>query len=67
MIRTPNRVKVMDWLSVPPDLHPTEHPQRKVEQSMVSNIQQLWDVVQDQGKRVPAAACEALVNPIPTG
>ena len=63
------RVKVMDWPSVSPDLNPIEHLwgilKRKVEVCKVSNICQLRDVVMEEWKSIPVAACEALVNSMP--
>ena len=63
------RVKVMDWLSMFPELNPTEHlwgiPKRKVEVLKVSNIRQLCDVVMEEWKSIPVATCEALVNSMP--
>ncbi len=63
------KVKVMDWPSMSPDLNPIEHMRgilkRKVEKYHVSNIQQLRDVIMEGWKRMPAAACAALVNSMP--
>ncbi len=63
------RVKVMDWPSMSPDLNPIEHlwgiRKRKVEERKVSNIHQLRDVVMEEWKRTPVATCEALVNSMP--
>ncbi len=60
------RVKVMDWPSMSPDLHPIEHLwgilKWKVEECKVSNIHQLRDVVMEEWKKTPVATCEALVN-----
>ena len=60
------RVKVMDWLSISPDLNPIEHLwwilKRKVEVCKVSNICQLLDVVVEEWKSIPMATCEALTN-----
>ncbi len=61
----------MDWPSMSPDLNPIEHLwgilKRKVEDSehKVFNIQQLCDVVKEEGKRTPVATCEALVDSMP--
>ncbi len=45
------KVKVMEWLSMSPDLNPTEHMwgilKWKVEKHHVSNIQQLRDVIME--------------------
>ena len=64
-----SRVKVMDWPSMSPDLNPIEHLwgilKRKVEVCKVSNIYQLCDVVMEEGKSIPVATCEALVNSMP--
>ena len=60
------RVKVMDWLSMSPDLNPIEHLwgilKQKVEVCKVSNICQLPDVVIEEWKSISVATCEALVN-----
>ncbi len=59
----------MDWLSMSPDLNPTEHLwgilKCKVEERKVSNIHLLRDVVMEEWKRTPVATCEALVNSMP--
>ncbi len=63
------RVKVMDWPSMSPDLTPIEHLwgilKQKVEEFKFSNIHQLHDVVMEEWKRTPGATCEALVNSMP--
>ena len=63
------RVKVMDWPSMSPDLNPIEHLRGtlkwKVEESNVSNIHQLHDVIVEEWEMIPVATCEALVNSIP--
>ncbi len=63
------RVKVMHWPSMSPDLNPIEHLwgilKQKVEEFRVSNIHQLHDVVMEEWKRTPVATCEALVNSMP--
>ena len=59
------RVKVMDWLSMTPDPNPIGYPKQKVEERKVSNIHQLLYVVQDEWKRIPVAACGALVYSMP--
>ncbi len=63
------RVKVMEWLSMSPDLNPIEHLwgilKWKVEERKVSNIYQLLDVIMEEWKRTPEATCEALVNSMP--
>ncbi len=41
------------------------HPQRKVEERKVSNINQLRDVIMEEWKRTPVETCEALVNSMP--
>ncbi len=38
---------------------------QKVEESKVSNIHQLRDVIMEEWKRTPVATCEALVNSMP--
>ncbi len=63
------RVKVMDWPSMSPDLNPIEHLwgilKLKMEESKVSSIHQLRDVVLEEWKRAPVTTCEALVNSMP--
>ncbi len=64
------RVKVMDWLSISPDLNPIEHlwgilKQKVWKERKFSNIHQLRDVVMEEWKRTPVATCEALVNSMP--
>ena len=63
------RVKVMDWLSMSPDLNQIEHLweilKRKVVVHKVSNIHQLCNVVMEEWKSIPVATCEALVNSMP--
>ncbi len=63
------KVKVMEWLSMSPDLNPIEHMwgilKRMVEKHHVSNIQQLSDVIMEEWKRIPTTACAALVNSMP--
>ena len=63
------RVKVMDWLSMSPDLKPIEHLwvilKRKVEVHKVSNIHQIRDVVMEEWKSIPMATCVALANSMP--
>ncbi len=53
------RVKVMDWPSMSPDLTPIEHLwdilKWKVNESKVSNIHQLRDVIMEEWKRMPVA------------
>ncbi len=59
----------MDWPSMSPDLNPIEHLwgilKQKGEESKVSNIHQLHDVVMEEWKRTLLATCEALVNSMP--
>ncbi len=63
------RVKVMDWPSMSPDLNPIEHLwdilKQKVEERKVSNIHQLRDVIMEEWKRTSVTTCEALVNSMP--
>ena len=63
------RIRVMDWLSMSPDLNLIEHLwcilKRKVEERKVSNIHQFHDVVMEEWKRIAVATCEALVNSMP--
>ena len=63
------RVKVMDWLSMSPDIIPIGHLwdilKRKMEEHKVSNIHQLRDVIMEEGKRTPVTTCEALVTSMP--
>ena len=58
------REKVMDWLSMSPDLNPIEHLW-DVEVCKVSNICQFRDVVMEEWKSIPVATYEALVNSMP--
>ncbi len=59
----------MDWPGMSPDLNPIEHLRDilkwKVEESKVSNIHQLRDVIMEEWKRTQEATCEALVNSMP--
>ncbi len=52
-----------------PDRNPIEHMwgilKRKVEKHLVSNIQQLRDVIMQEWKRMPATTCAVLVNSMP--
>ena len=52
-------VKVIDWLSMCPDLNPIEHLwgilKRKVEERKVSNIHQLLDFIMEELRRIPVA------------
>ncbi len=41
------------------------HPQRKVEERKVSNINQLRDVIMEEWKTTSVETCEALVNSMP--
>ncbi len=63
------KLRVMDWLSMSPDLNPTEHLwgilKQKVEERKVSNIHQFCNVIMDEWKRTPVATCETLVNSMP--
>ncbi len=62
------KVMVMEWPSMSPDLNPIEHMwgilKQKVEKHLVSNIQQLRDVIMEE-KRMPATTCAAPVNSMP--
>jgi hypothetical protein len=64
------KVKVMKWPSMSPDLNPIEHLwgifKRKVEERQVSTIHQLCDVIMEEWKKLPAATCSTLVNSMPT-
>ncbi len=53
-----------------PNLKSIEHIwsilKRKVEKHLVSNIQQLHDIIMEVWKRMPATTCAALVNSMPS-
>ena len=59
----------MAWPSMSPDLNHIEHLwgflKQEMEERKVSSIHQLRDVVMNEGKRIPVATCEALVNSMP--
>ncbi len=56
----------MDRPSLSPDLNSSVgHLKWKVEERKVSNIHLLRDVIMEEWKRIPVAACEALVNSMP--
>ncbi len=58
--------KVMDRPSLSPDLNPSVGDLKwKVEERKVSNIHLLRDVIMEEWKRIPVAACEALMNSMP--
>lgn len=63
------KVKVMDWPSMSPDLNPIEHLwgilKRQVEGRRVSNIHQLRDVIKEEWERIPDATCASLVASMP--
>ncbi len=58
------RVKVMDWPSMSPDLNTIEHLwvilKLKVEESKVSNIHQLRDIVMEEWKRTPVTTWDSM-------
>lgn len=64
------KVKVMEWPSMSPDLNPIEHLwgilKRKVESRHVSNIQQLREIIADEWQNIPAETCVNLVNSMPS-
>ncbi len=64
-----NRVKVIQWPSVSPDLNPIEHLwgilKRQVEHHSPSSIQSLKEVILEEWKKIDLAKCRQLVNSMP--
>ncbi len=64
-----NRVKVIQWPSMSPDLNPIEHLwgilKRKVEHHSPSSIQSLKEVILEEWKKIDLAKCRQLVHSMP--
>ncbi len=64
-----NRVKVIQWPSMSPDLNPIEHLwgilKRQVEHHSPSSIQSLKEVVLEEWKKIDLAKCRQLVHSMP--
>ncbi len=64
-----NRVKVIQWPSMSPDLNPIEHLwgilKRQVEHHSPSSIQSLKEVILEEWKKIDLAKCRQLVNFMP--
>ncbi len=64
-----NRVKVIQWPSMSPDLNPIEHLwgilKRQVEHHSPSSIQSLKEVILEKWKKIDLAKCRQLVHSMP--
>ncbi len=64
-----NRVKVIQWPSMSPDLNPIEHLwgilKRQVEHHSPSSIQSLKEVILGEWKKIDLAKCRQLVHSMP--
>ncbi len=64
-----NRVKVIQWPSMSPDLNPIEHLwgilKRQVEHHSPSSIQSLKEVILEEWKKIDLAKCHQLVHSMP--
>ncbi|KAG2457390.1 TCB1 transposase, partial [Polypterus senegalus] len=64
-----NRVKVIEWPSMSPDLNPIEHLwgilKRQVEHHSPSSIQALKEVILEELKKTDVAICRQLVHSMP--
>ncbi len=64
-----NRVKVIQWPSMSPDLNPIEHLwgilKRQVEHHSQSSIQSLKEVILEEWKKIDLAKCRQLVHSMP--
>ncbi len=64
-----NRVKVIQWPSMSPDLNPIEHLwgilKRQVENHSPSSIQSLKEVILEEWKKIDLAKCRQLVHSMP--
>ncbi len=64
-----NRVKVIQWPSMSPDLNPIEHVwgilKRQVEHHSPSGIQSLKEVILEEWKKIDLAKCRQLVHSMP--
>ena len=63
------KVKMLEWPSMLPDLNPIQYLwgilKCKVEEHWVSNIRQLWEVITEEWKNIPAKTSATLVNSMP--
>ncbi len=61
-----NRVKVIQWSSMSPDLNPIEHLwgilKRQIEHHSPSSIQSLKEVILEEWKKIDLAKCRQLVH-----
>ncbi len=64
-----NRVKVIQWPSMSPDLNPIEHLwgilKRQVDHHSPSSIQSLKEVILEEWKKIDLAKCRQLVHSMP--
>ncbi len=64
-----NRVKVIQWPSMSPDLNPIEHLwgilKRQVQHHSPSSIQSLKEVILEEWKKIDLAKCRQLVHSMP--
>ncbi len=64
-----NRLKVIQWPSMSPDLSPIEHLweilKRQVEHHSPSSIQSLKEVILEEWKKIDLAKCRQLVHSMP--
>ncbi len=64
-----NRVKVIQWPSMSPDLNPIEHLwgilKRQVEHHSPSSIQSLKEVILEEWKKIDLAKCRQFVHSMP--
>ncbi len=64
-----NRVKVIKWPSMSPDLNPIEHLwgilKRQVKHHSPSSIQSLKEVILEEWKKIDLAKCRQLVHSMP--
>ncbi len=64
-----NRMKVIQWPSMSPDLNPIEHLwgilKRQVEHHSPSSIQSLKEVILEEWKKIDLAKCRQLVHSMP--
>ncbi len=64
-----NRVKVIQWPSMSPDLNPIEHLwgilKRQVEHHSPSSIQSLKEVILEEWKKIDLPKCRQLVHSMP--
>ncbi len=64
-----NRVKVIQWPSMSPDLNPIKHLwgflKRQVEHHSPSSIQSLKEVILEEWKKIVLAKCRQLVHSMP--